>query len=60
MTLILTPALVAAASADRERHLANMRECQRKIRAKRATEAGRQAGRVGRPPNDTDNQEPKP
>ena len=49
MTLILTPELVAAADAERARHLAAMRECQRRLRARRAAEDGRVAGRNGRP-----------
>jgi hypothetical protein len=48
-TLILTPELVAAADAERARHLAAMRECQRRLRARRAVEDGRVAGRNGRP-----------
>jgi hypothetical protein len=62
MTLILTPELVAAylqsredepkprrSSEARERRLATMRECQRRLKARRAMEAGREPGRNGRP-----------
>jgi hypothetical protein len=49
MPLILTPELVAAADAERARHLATMRACQRRLRARRAAAAGREVGRNGRP-----------
>ena len=49
MPLILTPELVAAADAERERHLSIMRACQRRLRERRAVEDGRVAGRNGRP-----------